>query len=939
MTSDRPVWERNALLSRIARGDGVPVSRAAGYGFAIALVVVALAIRLALLPPSAGLRYITFYPAIALAAMLLGPGPGMLAVALGAACVVGFFAPPHAESAAFTTVETASLAIFALSGALVCYLSHRLRRTVAASRASDLRFELLTASSFDGVALIEDGRIIACNDPLLAMLGYARGELVGTPIAEAVAAEDRDRAFAEVLGSDESPRELTMLRKDGGRIQVEGRGRTHRGDGRPLHIALLRDITERMRAERALRREAQKNLALLRSASDGIHVLDADGNLVEASDSFCDMLGYARDEIIGMHVSRWDARMGADEIAELMRQQFAQRTRTQFETRHRRKDGATIDVEISGHPLELDGRPVLFNSSRDITGRKAAEEELRIAAIAFDSQVGMIVTNAKGVIVRVNRAFTQLTGYDADEAIGRTPALLKSGRNDRAFYEQMWRRLAQTGYWQGEMWNRRKGGQVYVEWLTISAVKTPEGVTTHYVGTFSEITKNKEAEAEIHRLAYYDPLTHLPNRRLLHEQVRRVLAGSGRSHQHGALLFLDLDHFKNLNDTRGHTVGDQLLVETARRIQASVREDDTVARLGGDEFVVMIEGLSAQRQEAAVQARNVGEKLRESLARPYELVGRAFHCPASIGVTLFRGHEDSVETLLKHADLAMYQAKAAGRNALRFFDPAMQIALDRRSALEADLRLAVERGQFQLHFQPQVDRIGRVIGAEALLRWIHPERGNVMPGEFIALAEETDLILSIGQWVIEAACAQIRSWADGAATRDLRLAANVSARQFRQPDFTDRVRDALARAGADPRRLKFELTESVVINNVADTIERMQTLKTLGVGFAMDDFGTGFSSLSYLKRLPLDQLKIDSAFVRDLASDANDAAIVQTIITMGKTLGLEVIAEGVETPAQLQRLSEFGCVAYQGYLFARPMPLAQFEEYLLDQGATSNRRQ
>lgn len=578
----------------------------------------------------------------------------------------------------------------------------------------------------------------------------------------------------------------------------------------------------------------------------------------------------------------------------------------------------------------------------DISERRHAEEELRIAAIAFESQEGMIVTDTRGVIVRVNHAFTRLTGYLAEEAIGKTPALLHSGRHDKTFYEQMWQSLLEKGYWQGEMWNRRRNGKIYAEWLTISAVKTPAGETTHFVGAFSEITQNKEAQAEIHRLAYYDPLTHLPNRRLLLDRIGQAQVGGARSGRHGALMFLDLDHFKNLNDTRGHAIGDLLLAEVAQRLQSGVREGDTISRLGetisrlgGDEFVLVLEDLSEEANQADAQACQIGEKVREALARPYDLEGHEFHCTVSLGVTLFLGNQVTIETLLKQADLALYQAKRAGRNCLRLFDPAMQSALNEHSALEADLRNAVKLGQLQLHYQVQIDKARRVIGAEALLRWQHPQRGMVMPDLFIPLAEETGLIMPIGRWVLETACAQIKSWSTQVTTRDLRLAVNVSARQFRQAGFVAEVRQILLDTGADPSRLKIELTESLVIDNVADTIQRMQALKSLGIGFSMDDFGTGFSSLSYLKRLPLDQLKIDRSFVNELATDHNDAAIVQTIITMGHTLGLDVIAEGVETEAQLDRLGQYGCSTYQGYLFSPAVPLPEFEALLAKQAANS----
>jgi len=564
----------------------------------------------------------------------------------------------------------------------------------------------------------------------------------------------------------------------------------------------------------------------------------------------------------------------------------------------------------------------------DITERKRAEEELRIAAIAFESQEGMIVTDTKGVIVRVNQAFTNLTGYSAAEAVGQTPALLGSGRHNQAFYQRMWQTLEQQRYWQGEVWNRRKNGKIYAEWLTISAVTAPDGSVTHYVGTFSDITRDSEAEAEIHRMAYYDPLTHLPNRRLLMDRLGQALAAGRRSGHYGALLFLDLDNFKTLNDTRGHAVGDLLLIEMAQRLNAGVREGDTVGRLGGDEFVLMLEDLSEDIQGAAIQASLVGEKVREAVALPYLLKGIEFTCTVSIGVSLFCNQDESADDLLKHADLAMYHAKKGGRNSLRFFDPDMQASLVEHSALESDLRRALERRQLRLYYQIQVNSARRAIGAEALLRWEHPERGLISPAQFIPLAEETGLIIPIGLWVLQTACARIRDWSGQPATRDLQLAINVSARQFRQPDFVEQVQQAISATGINPARLKIELTESLVLDNVSDTITRMHALKALGVGFSMDDFGTGYSSLSYLKQLPLDQLKIDQSFVSDLATDPNDAAIVQAIITLGRTFGLNVIAEGVETEAQHEFLNLNGCHAFQGYLFGKPVPAKEFEELI-----------
>jgi len=654
----------------------------------------------------------------------------------------------------------------------------------------------------------------------------------------------------------------------------------------------------------------------------------ADGMYIDVNQAFLDITGFERGELIGrtsLELGIWADPADRDRlVANMARDQFCRGLEAHF----RKKDGASFWGSMSASMLTLQGTPCILTITRDITDRKRLEEDQRIAAIAFDAQEGMFVTNARGIIIRTNPAFTAITGFGAAEAIGRRALLIKSGRQNKAFFRQMRRALRATGYWQGEMWNRRKSGEIYVEWLTISAVKAADGTTSHYVGAFSEITKHKEAEAEIHRLAHFDPLTNLPNRRLLHDRLEHALTSSARTRRFGAVLFLDLDNFKVLNDTRGHDVGDELLVETARRIRLSVRDDDTVARLGGDEFLVLLENLGVDEAVAAVQAGAVGEKLRMALAAPYLVSGREFHSAASLGVTLFRGHAESVETVLRRADLAMYQAKGAGRNALRFFDPAMQTALDERSALEADLRLAIGTAQLQLYFQPQIDNSGRIIGAEALLRWLHPERGLIPPSDFIPLAEETGLIIPLGHWVLGAAAARIVAWSEDPQMRGLGLAINVSARQFCQPEFVFEVGQVLAQAGADPSRLKMELTESVVINDMKDTLDKMRALRSLGIGFSLDDFGTGNSSLSYLSRLPLDQLKIDRSFVLNLPGNRNDAIIAQTIITMAASLGLEVIAEGVETDAQRSFLKHHGCNCYQGYLFSRPLPLPEFEQFV-----------
>jgi len=560
--------------------------------------------------------------------------------------------------------------------------------------------------------------------------------------------------------------------------------------------------------------------------------------------------------------------------------------------------------------------------------RKMIEQNLQIAAIAFESQEGMLVTDANRVILRVNSAFSQITGYSEDEIIGKHPGMLSSGRHDMDFYASMWESIVNTGSWEGDVWNRRKNGEVYPAHLTFTAVKGRDGTIVNYVATLVDITSRKSAEEEIQHLAYYDSLTGLPNRRLLMDRLSQALVTSARAKGGGAILFLDLDHFKTLNDTLGHDVGDLLLKQVSERLTSCVREGDTVARIGGDEFVIMLEGLSESIFEAARQAELICEKILNALNQPYQLNSYEYHSTTSIGATLFSGHEIESDELLKQADIAMYQSKTAGRNAIRFFDPVMQEVINNRALLERELHKAFDNDQFQLHYQLQVNNLGHALGAEALIRWMHPERGMVLPFHFISLAEEIGLILPIGKWVIETACSQLSVWQQSKFTKDIVLSINVSAKQFRQADFAEQIQDAVSRHGINPSLLKLELTESLLLEDVEEIIATMTTLRETGVQFSLDDFGTGYSSLMYLKRLPLNQLKIDQSFVRDLITDVSDQAIVHTIIAMAKSLSLDIIAEGVETEEQLQFLLNKGCTCYQGYLFGRPLPIQQFEDLL-----------
>ncbi len=780
-------------------------------------------------------------------------------------------------------------------------------------------------------------RIHTANRQARERLGYSAELLVGLPITDLVCALSDVFYWEEVLAGNiqEIERAEGLFQcADGSLIPVEETVHLVRDDEHAWILIRARENTQEIEEKNLLAQTTSQLRATLEATADGILVRDQDGRIINMNHHFARLWGLPEDllmraedaEVLASMASRcadppaFETRLTA--IAELL-------------------DEETLDIlELTnGHVLEQKTQPHYLEERiigrvytyTDITHRRQEETDRRVAAIAFESQEAIAITDANQVILKVNQAFTRITGYSVEEAVGNNPGqLLKSGRHDAAFYREMWDCLERERHWQGEIWNRRKNGAVFPEWLTITAVTGESGQVTHYVAAFSDTSRNKKAEAEIHNLAFYDPLTELPNRRLLQDRLDHVLAASARSQRFGALLLIDLDHFKELNDTKGHAIGDLLLIEVANCLRASVREEDTVARLGGDEFVVVLADLGLEIEQVATQAEAVAEKIRDALTQPFQLQSHEHRTSPSIGINLFRGHEISVDELFKRADVAMYQAKRSGRNAIRFFDPDTHAAMEARITLDGDLRRALQERQLRLYYQMQVDHAGRILSAEALLRWRHPEQGLLSPLQFISLAEETGLIVPIGRWVLEVACRQIKAWEANPLARHLSLAVNVSARQFRQPDFVEQVLAVLESTAIDPGRLKIELTESLVLDNVADTIRKMLALKEVGVSFSMDDFGTGYSSLAYLSQLPLDQVKIDRSFIGGIGVKSTDQVIVQTIIGMANNLGLNVIAEGVETEAQLDFLKRSGCSSYQGYLFGKPMPIEEFERELRD---------
>lgn len=566
---------------------------------------------------------------------------------------------------------------------------------------------------------------------------------------------------------------------------------------------------------------------------------------------------------------------------------------------------------------------------RDTQLNASLQAELGIAALAFDTHLGMFITAADGTILKVNTAFEQITGYRGEEVRGKNPRILSSGRHDAGFYRKMWRAINEQGRWQGEIWNRRKSGEIYPQRVTISAVIDESGQTTHYVATLTDMSFRRAAEQEAHRLAFYDPLTGLPNRRMLLDRLGQALKSGYGDKRYGALLFIDLDGFKHINDSLGHQAGDELLRLMARRLVDAGNDSMLVARLGGDEFVILAEVAGECLEAALLRVERLATRLLATLTEPCWLGERRHLLSGSVGITLLADGAEDAEAWLQQAEMAMYQAKHAGRNTWRFFDPSMQAAAVKRALLESELRQAVRREQLSLYYQTQVDRHGRITGVEALLRWHHPEYGWVAPGDFIPIAEESYLIVSIGDWVLETACRVLAQWAEQPPLATLSLAVNISSLQFHQPDFVSRLEQLVITTGAPAARLKLELTESLFMEEPGAVREAMLRLKALGVRFSLDDFGTGYSSLSYLNRLPLDQLKIDQSFVRPLFQDSANQVICATIIDLGRNLGLNVIAEGVETEAHRAWLEEQGCHAFQGYLFSRPQPLEELQALIM----------
>jgi diguanylate cyclase (GGDEF)-like protein/PAS domain S-box-containing protein len=811
---------------------------------------------------------------------------------------------------------------------------------------------ILEGANHSIIATDPAGVIVSFNKGAEQMLGYRADEVVGRSTPAIIHDPDevvaRAAELTEELGQPVAPgfdafvakarlgtadeREWTYLRKDGSRVPVllsitalrDGAG------GIRGYLGIAVDIGARKRLEETTVQAKTNDLAraLIRAIGEGVIGFEehAPHRILFVNPHAEQLLGVSEAEARGR---------GLGELLEVTSEPggccatIADWSRCPeggiFEAKVRtRIRPAGFPAALAFAPVADGGDGLAVLTLQDISARRLVEEKLRLSDKVFEySAEAIVITDAEVRILAVNPAFTFLTGYRPDEVLGQNPRVLKSGRHDDAFYAAMWAALNTNCHWEGEVWDRRKDGSIYPKWLSINAVRDGDRVT-HYVALFADISERKENENRIRFLADHDHLTGLPNRRVLQTRAAQLI-GSGRRRDAGlALMVIDLDRFKNVNDTLGHAAGDQLLIEVARRLTASVRSSDTVVRLGGDEFVVLLGDMDTPADVAAVAS-----KIREALNQPISIGGRALHTPPSIGIALYPADGDDVETLMRNADTALYQVKASGRNAWLFYADAMNQAVRQRLQLEEDLRAALAAGQFELHYQPQFDvETQAVVAWEALLRWPHPTRGWVPPEEIIPVAEETGLIMPLGEWVLRTACREAKRWEERGIGK-FRIGVNVSARQFADPGLPALVESALSDAGLDGARLELEITESMLMG--PGTPDMLRRLKALGVLLTVDDFGTGYSSLSYLKSFAVDRLKIDRSFVQDIEHSSN-AAIVRAVISLAQALDMGVVAEGVETGPQTDFLVNHGCREVQGFLRGRPMPPEDIPGFLNRKG-------
>ena len=821
--------------------------------------------------------------------------------------------------------------------------THRLNARIDESTQ---RLQRVIDTSMDAVIVVDEhGVIEEWNPAAEKIFGWTREEIGSQPIHELIIPVELRAQHLQGIERLISNNQLSFhakridssaLHKDGHIFPIEMAMTSIRTEKGWMFNAFIRDLTEHKKQEITI----EKNNILLREtqriAKLGYWELDLNNDALEWSDEIFQI--YCLDPAISMPCYELFLNTVHPDDRENVDLAFTEsvKNKTPYNIIHRiiANDEVKVVHQQCLTTYDDQDNPVRsLGLVQDITERINHLEELRLAATMFNTHAGILITETDGTIIRVNPAFEKMTGYSSQELIGQNPSFLQSGKQDKNFYANMWREIAENGMWQGELWNKHKSGTLYAEWLTLTAVKNESGEVTHYVGTTQDVTTRKQAESKIEYRAYHDDLTDLANRRLLHDRLHQNISTCKRDNTFGAVLLLDLDRFKDLNDSLGHSAGDEILRLVATRLKSLMREEDTIARMGGDEFVVILPSVDSDISTVGLKVQAIAEKIRLSLSQPYQLNEESCYLNVSIGISLFPDNADNIDDILKHADTALYRAKAQGRNTVCFYHPSMQIEVDARLVMCNGLRNAIKNNELLLHYQPQVNSNGEIIGAEALIRWQHPEQGMIPPNQFISVAEDTGLILDIGEWVLQEAARQVAEWhANDVCSQDmLRLAINVSARQFHQPDFVEQVLSIFRQAGVSTSCIELEVTESLLMSNIEEVVEKMHALRKHDIRISIDDFGTGYSCLSYLKQLPIDLLKIDQSFVRDITQDKDDAMVVETIIAMSRHLGLNVIAEGVETQQQMDFLITKGCNTFQGYFFSRPLNAEAFADYIGEQ--------
>ncbi|SFP93210.1 PAS domain S-box-containing protein/diguanylate cyclase (GGDEF) domain-containing protein [Geopseudomonas sagittaria] len=795
-----------------------------------------------------------------------------------------------------------------------------------ALRLSEQKFSSAFQHSPDIMLLLErdSGRILTANRAFEQASGLSADAVCGRTTSELglwCRHEQGLQVLQQLQTHDLQNIEVSLLRH--GKEAFTGllSARRIELDGQPAAIVVLRDLADLQQTRQQLHSSEEKFAKVFHASPDALSITRLrDGLLLEANPGFTQITGYSPSEAVNRTALELGLWVDQADRQRLMRTLEHDGCVQHMPAWIRTSDGRQRLCELSAQPLQIDDEDCVLIIAHDISERMQMQERLLQAATVFESTAeGVMITDLDQRIVAINRAFSAITGYSESEALGQTPQLLASGQHGQEFHEGIVASLERDGHWQGEIWNRRKNGESYPAWMTISAVRNGGNRISHHVAVFADITSLKHAQARLDYQAHHDPLTGLPNRLLFENRLQQALDEAQAEQRRLAVLFLDLDRFKHINDSLGHPVGDLLLQGIAKRLREQLREIDTVARLGGDEFIVLMPTL---QQTSDVE--RVANKLMSAFATPFNAGGHEFFMSSSMGISLFPEHGEDVATLVKNADSAMYKAKARGRNRIEFYTADLSFQATERMALENDLRRAAERGELHLYYQPKrCLSTDQLVGAEALLRWRHPLHGDVPPERFIALAEENGSILELGDWVLQEACRQLSSWQKDYAPFGP-LALNLAGAQLRQPQLVGRISELLANAGLKPGCLQLEITETFVMSQKEEALPILQALKELGLQLAIDDFGTGYSSLSYLKRLPVDILKIDQSFIAGLPADPDDAAITRAIIALGRSMQLTVIAEGVETKSQERFLAIEGCQQIQGYVLSKPLPAEEF---------------